>query len=412
VKTAQQGAPTTGSAPILGGHIPVLDGVRGLAILLVLIVHFGGSAADKALASGSIIERVYVRVVDTFGAGVDLFFVLSGFLITRILLGARGAPHALRSFYARRVLRIFPLYYFALFLVLVVLASFLSRPPPVETILHRQGWLWAYAGNVGSGLLDISWNEGWMRLDHFWSLAVEEHFYFFWPALALNLAPRKLARLCWVFFFSAIVIRLAFLGAGMRDASYQLTPCRLDALSLGALVAIASFETRTVERLLGGARVAMAVGLFGILAVAVLGHARSWLWWTTGAVHTSFAVFFVGLLVLVLASPEGARLSRAFRHPTLRTLGKYSYGLYVWHEILRPFLRNWVPVARLEAVLHSRLLGVCAYTVICTAASFAVAFTSWHVFEKQFLKFKDRVPYRSADAAVPARPDAGAAPAS
>lgn len=379
-------------------HVPVLDGVRGLAILLVLVVHFGGSAADRALATGNLIERVYARVVDTSGCGVDLFFVLSGFLITRILLDARGADHPLRAFYIRRVLRIFPLYYLALFIVLIVLPPLVGTSPGVEDILSHQSWLWAYGGNIACGVFGVQWNQDWMRLDHFWSLSVEEHFYFVWPALALYLAPRTLARACGCFVVGAIVVRLAVLHAGMVDASYQLTPCRLDALSLGALVAIVAFERGTVAPLVRIARYCVVGGLAAVIALAVVSARKEpSLWWTTGTVHTVFAIFFAGLLVLTLASPAEGWLARAFSHRALRALGKYSYGLYVWHEILRPWFHQWFPLEELETAVGSRLIGVLGYALVCIAASMVVAYVSWHAFEKHFLRLKARAPYRTRD---------------
>jgi peptidoglycan/LPS O-acetylase OafA/YrhL len=373
-------------------HVPALDGVRGLAILLVLLVHFAGSAADPALASGSAIERVFARLIDTSGCGVDLFFVLSGFLITRILLHSRGGAQPFRRFYARRVLRIFPLYYLALFIVLVVVPPFAGRPPGVREILDRQGWLWLYGGNIACGVLGYSWNQGWMRLDHFWSLAVEEHFYFVWPFLALRLPIRTLVQLLGVFVVLAITAKIALVGYGMIDASYQLTPCRLDALSLGALIAIVASRGQ-LARYVGAARRAMLLAAAAVVVLGAVSHLRPWLWWTTALVHTMFALFFAGLLVLVLTGERAGRLTGAFSHASLRTLGKYSYGLYVWHEILRPFLHEWVPLAGLEQALHSRLLGVVGYAAVCIAIAFAVAYASWHLFEKHFLGLKSRVEY-------------------
>ena len=384
-------------------HLPALDGVRGLAILLVLVVHFAGSAADPALASGSIVERVFVRLIDTSGCGVDLFFVLSGFLITRILLCSRGGVQPFRRFYARRVLRIFPLYYLALFVVLVIVPQLAGKPPGVREILDRQGWLWLYCGNIACAILGYSWNQGWMRLDHFWSLAVEEHFYFVWPFLALRLPIRSLVQLLWVFVVLAITAKIALVGYGMIDASYQLTPCRLDALSLGALIAIAA-SRGDLARYLGAARRAMLLAALGVVALGMVSHLRPWLWWTTALVHTMFAVFFAGLLVAVLSGDGRSRLAGAFSHPALRTLGKYSYGLYVWHEILRPFLHDWIPPAALEQALHGRLLGVLAYAAVCIAIAFAVAYASWHLFEKHFLGLKSRVEYTAGPKSRKAAP--------
>jgi peptidoglycan/LPS O-acetylase OafA/YrhL len=370
-------------------HIAVLDGVRGLAVLLVLLVHFAGSAADPLLATGSPLERGYARLIDTSGCGVDLFFVLSGFLITRILLHSRGGLQPFRRFYLRRLLRIFPLYYLALFVVLAIMPVFAGKPPGVQEILDRQGWLWLYGGNIACGLWGYSWNQDWMRLDHFWSLAVEEHFYLVWPFLALYLPVRHLARLLWALVFVAIAAKVAFLGAGMTDASYQLTPCRLDALSLGALIAIAAMNDH-LERYVPAARFAVVFSALGTVALGLVSKSQPWLWWTTAMVHTLFAALFAGMLVLVLTGASDGWLARTFSHPGLRTLGTYSYGLYVWHEILRPFFHAWIPIELLDELARSRLLGVLLYAAICIALSFGAAYLSWHLYEKHFLKLKSR----------------------
>src|SRR4051794_604846 len=130
-----------------GGHMPALDGLRGLAILMVMIHHFGGGI-DHGRAG---LDLWFSRIVGTGWCGVDLFFVLSGFLITGILYDTKDAHRGLGNFYARRMLRIFPLYY-GLLLVLFVILPIVSRGPTpgIEKVAQNQGWLWFYCSNIAA----------------------------------------------------------------------------------------------------------------------------------------------------------------------------------------------------------------------------------------------------------------------
>src|SRR5215468_8569908 len=121
----------------VGGHLPGLDGVRGLAILLVLAVHFVGNATPVSWG-----ERIAVKLGNYGVLGVDLFFVLSGFLITGLLLDSKGDPHYFRNFYARRTLRIFPLYYAVLALLFIALRLVATPTPLLGVARQHQGWLW------------------------------------------------------------------------------------------------------------------------------------------------------------------------------------------------------------------------------------------------------------------------------
>src|ERR1700677_2473843 len=173
------------------GHIPALDGVRGVAILLVLINHF---SPEKDY--GNTLAKIFQPVTNSMTVGVDLFFVLSGFLITGILLRSRSSNRYFRNFYSRRALRIFPLYYF----VLILLAIGLHVIPSwrnLTTLRDAWPWYWFYGTNylicqTGFTFLD----HAQVSLGHFWSLAVEEHFYLFWPLMVWLLSDRALLRLC------------------------------------------------------------------------------------------------------------------------------------------------------------------------------------------------------------------------
>ncbi|MBS0244284.1 MAG: acyltransferase, partial [Proteobacteria bacterium] len=171
-----------GPHTLQSGHIPALDGIRGLAVIMVLLFHFICAATPL-----NNIEALVIRFFNYGAYGVELFFVLSGFLITGILYDARSKPNYFKNFYIRRTLRIFPLYYGVLFLTFVVapLIPWLSGPT-LSYMAEHQAWAWLYATNV---FIAIKGYWAYAYLEHFWSLSVEEHFYLFWPFLVYWLAP-------------------------------------------------------------------------------------------------------------------------------------------------------------------------------------------------------------------------------
>jgi peptidoglycan/LPS O-acetylase OafA/YrhL len=149
-------------------HLAPLDGLRGVAVLLVMVCHFGPELPVATRGANAL-----ARVLSAGWVGVDLFFVLSGFLITRILLAARGSPGYFTNFYARRVLRIFPLYYATLLMVFVVL-PWLGVTAAPEPAASHQAWLWTYTSNLlVARLRSFVFLTPAANLNHFWSLAIE-----------------------------------------------------------------------------------------------------------------------------------------------------------------------------------------------------------------------------------------------
>lgn len=211
-----------GSAPAsLAKHWTVLDGVRGLAILLVMSYHF-----TMGMSGQSLYSRLLFKLTTVGWCGVNLFFVLSGFLITGILYDTRSASHRFRNFYMRRALRIFPLYYGTL-LVLFGLLPWMNRwTDGFKGIEHAWPWLWTYSTN-----LLILLQGKWFPLSHFWSLAVEEHFYLVWPLVVFTLDRKSSVRVCLALIAIAFVVRIGLVRQGLVLSAYTLTLSRMDGLA-------------------------------------------------------------------------------------------------------------------------------------------------------------------------------------
>lgn len=373
-----------------GKHIPALDGVRGFAILLVLLYHssfFGGSRSPHVV-------DVTVRQMFSFGwAGVDLFFVLSGLLITGILLDSRDSPYYYRSFYARRVLRIFPLYFAFLASVLWILPLVREMEPSFATFRQEQVWYWTYLFNWRVA------SEGWpdfRPLGHFWSLGVEEQFYLFWPLVVMLFRRQTLARICVGLILGSLALRIWLVFGGWSVAAYVLTPGRLDALAMGSLLAIWVRNPATHPVLARHAPRLLLVCVLTIGAVFLI-HGSFWPWGTvTLTLGLSLATLAsASLLATVLLRPDLNCLARIFRSPGMRFLGKYSYGIYVVHHPLVFFLgRSRLRASDWPQWGDTEVLGTFIVMAIGIGLSIAIALLSWNLLEAPFLRMKRHFPYR------------------
>ena len=348
-------------------HVPALDGVRGLAIALVLLSHV---MHDRVSSAGWI--------------GVDLFFVLSGFLITGILWDSRERPHRARTFYIRRALRILPLYYGVLF------ALFVAVPivHPVHTdeyrqLVSEQWWYWAYLPNW---LIALKHPVDGGSLAWFWSLAIEEQFYLVWPLVVWHASRRTIVRVCTSTMVVGLAIRcvLVFMHAGAfqsRPLVYMLTPCRLDGLVVGALIAMKVREPGGYNALRRRIRVPALVSAALLCALALLqledgapAMARSPILETVG--YPALAIAFGGLLVASLGPCRQIMSS-----PLLRWLGLYSYGLYVLHPFVIRAFRERSPL----------VFGSWEFAIATTATSVAIAWLSYQLYERHWLALKNRL---------------------
>jgi peptidoglycan/LPS O-acetylase OafA/YrhL len=362
--------------PNLKGHVPALDAIRGLAILLVTGYRFWELPLGDNVSSDPL-----AHVFSLGLRGVDLFFVLSGFLITGILLDAKQKPYYFRNFYMRRTLRIFPLYYavLAVTFVLLPLAGW-STARLFPQAHSNQAWLWLYGANVLQSLRG-EWCLG--GFNHFWSLAVEEHFYFVWPFVIYCCSRRTAMIACGGIIGAALVARVGWLVCGGNDiAAETFTLLRMDALAMGGLLALTIRGPGGVKALYPWA-IAGVVLLGAVLLPIALLHKR-----LLAIPELLFAAFFAATILLALTASKASWWGKLWNSPVLRFFGKYSYGMYVFQNLLIPIVATWLSVDILQQQLGSQFLAKVAYLALMSALTIAAAVASWHLFEKHVLKLK------------------------
>ena len=359
------------AASVWSGHIPALDGIRGLGILLVLVYHYASSANVLG------IETPILALAGIGWSGVDLFFVLSGFLITGILYDSKGKEKYFRNFYARRTLRIFPLYYAAAFAIILLDAiwryDLLGGANPL--------WIIFYGGNFQMAL-----EGGGSILDHFWSLAIEEQFYLVWPMVVLALSRKKLMMVAAAMIVIAPLFRAALV---MNDAPslavYVLTPARMDSLAMGALIALAIRGPKGIEALVPWAWAAGLTALAGFVAIVGV---RQTFYSGDPVILTAglslLLVFYGGLLILSLTFRP---LTSVMELPIMRWFGRYSYGLYVFHPIVNMILLHSPLTEQFGEMndIKAAMLLVLAFT-LCMG----MAILSFRFFEAPLLRLKSR----------------------
>jgi len=401
------------------GKFQSLDGLRAIAIILVFFHHVKDHIPPVVPA-----VKFFQYYVWQGWIGVDLFFVLSGFLITGLLIDSREATNYLSGFYGRRILRIFPLYYSVLIGAIVTSQILTSvhapQAPAVAALVPLPQDRWVYLSFLTNwtGLWAAQWDSSFRSiLAHFWSLAVEEQFYFVWPFIVWVVRPRAVPWIAGIVAGLSAIIRLAWVlhwGTGIvapQSVEIQLaTICRLDGLFIGALCAYFYRDPKLMLRIRKWLPSVAALGVGSYLMVfsgmlffpqrtrlLLYGPAPS-VFHSLGDATVlvllcggySLLALGFGALVLLAAYTErdGSLMQRLLQSRVLAPIGKYSYGIYVFH-IPIIVLANTFLFPRLSAQSGSDgALTECAYIVVLAAASFSIAAISYELFEKKILRFK------------------------
>ena len=310
-------------------------------------------------------------------------------LITGILLDARGQAGFFRTFYLRRTLRIFPLYY-AYVIGVVFVAAPLAWSPSWAADVRAGHWpYWFYIAN---------WTQtndaGVHGMTHLWSLAVEEQFYLVWPLLVYALSRRGLMALAVVMVVTGPLVRSVMFASGLpSDATYLFTMARWDALAAGALLAASLRNDRSralVQALRGKLTALLALALVALIVKQHGFHSEE----APVAIIGQSLIVGLSFCLLSYAVDSGTRtshhLQRLLAWRRLRTVGKYSYAMYILlfpiHHALKVPLGPWV-TATDDSL---RIVRVVMYLVLILVLSFSVALLSWHIIEKPFLTLRDK----------------------
>jgi peptidoglycan/LPS O-acetylase OafA/YrhL len=370
-------------------HIPGLDGIRGLAILTVITYH-----AARNLAYVSSHEQIVQGMVGAGWISVDVFFVLSGFLITGVLLDAKDSATFFRSFYARRVLRIVPLYIvFVTVVVLVAPALGWTTPQDGATLRSSQGWYWSYL--VNAIIARRGWSAAPWHTGHLWSLSVEEQFYLLWPVIVFAAGRKTLLRIALGAAVTSAALRTVLvLVHGPSIGMYVLLPVRMDGLAVGAVLAVLARDPdvwTTVRKWApAGALIALSTLVMVYRRELLAPTAK----WTEIAAYPALALLGGAAIVAAVDAPSRSIVGRIFAHPVLRFFGRYSYGLYVWHQLAIAWLAARVlSPSRLPVVAGSHLPGNALFVLVAFGVSLGWALVSWCVVEYPFLALKRFVPY-------------------
>jgi len=316
--------------------------------------------------------------------GVQLFFVLSGFLITRNLFALRGTENYFRTFFGRRVLRIFPLYFSALIVAFVIVPQLVNLDAKTLASQTHQIWLWTFLSNwvqpFGLGVDGFS---------HFWSLAVEEQFYLIWPLVILVCNAPRVRSICLILAVMALLIRIGCVAGGVRpEIPYMFTVCRMDALALGAIIATLTTSSARVSWLSARPTQWLLLIVMVLVLVGLSTHvfnAFDYLTLTMGQTALSIGFAMIVWLIVELELTHKAHwLLRLLNTKALRSIGKYSFAMYVFHLPIAIAMEPWLARHLASTDVY---FGVVNSLLVIIAAYLASA-VSYHALEKHFLRLK------------------------
>ena len=350
-------------------YIPQLDGIRGLAILLVITFHYFG----------------FLKIFSFGWSGVDLFFVLSGYLITSRLYALKNDKNYFSKFYINRALRILPVYYLSLIFFYIGFNLLLS-PVNLPSFTYYNRYWWSFFLFLENWTFIKEW-PAQDHLLHFWSLAIEEQFYLIWPLfLYVFLSKKYFSKLILLLLLVIITLRCVIYlqHPEFREFPYYLinTFCRMDGFIIGGVLFLIQ-QKRNLK----------PVQNFYLLLIAVIA-AGIYFTNTTQANpfistigYTLLALFFAGLINFITINPNSS-LSNAFKVWWLRFIGRISYGLYIYHWIIYRFLHPKISFWMNNILIDQKDLVNWVSLFTCLIVSLVISTISYFYFESYFLKMK------------------------
>ena len=376
-------------------RIPQLDGIRGVAILLVLCWHY---FAGIRFQPGNAFLQFFKNMLSFSWSGVDLFFVLSGFLIGGILMDHRESKNYFKVFYIRRICRIFPMYFILLFGFLLLKSVIDNYTNPGSSWLIGGSFsLWPYITFLQNFYMAIGEYFRPHPLAVTWSLAVEEQFYLILPFILWTLPNKKIPFVCLFLILSAPVIRTFIMIQPFslnKSAALILLPSRMDSLLIGVVGAwlLRNDECRNILRnnvdfitiafmVLFAGTLLFSIGNFGHLSLAMTPMGYTWL-----------ATLYLLLIFIGILSEKGW-IKLILTAMPLRWLGRHSYTVYLFHLMFLGIFHYLISKSAPAIESNRGLLS----SVSALIATILFAWISWAAIEKPFIRFGHRFRYAKAD---------------
>lgn len=340
-----------------------LDGTRGIAALMVVFFHFFTYPNSLYLENLNFYQKIF-----EFGQhGVSLFFVLSGFVITRILIHTKSSKDYFYRFYKRRILRIFPLYYFFLF-VFYLFPLVIGE----QTVNFKQQLpFYFYLQNL-TNILNIEATGP----PHYWSLAVEEHFYMIWPLVLFFIDKKHLGKLILLYILFTFFLKYYMLNEGITINKFTLT--RMDQIMMGSYLAILEIkgffkEKYALKKMIGAGLLIVPIAVATYLLSGVYPFAKEMF------KYPILGILFFSIIGSLICMNERNLINRILSSSLFQYLGKISYGIYVWHILVLIFLYKFFSFENLLVDL-----------VLTIGLTILLAHLSYYYFEVYFLKLKDK----------------------
>ncbi|KXU93343.1 acyltransferase [Caballeronia megalochromosomata] len=360
-------------------HVRELTGLRCVAVTMVVIGH-----AEHMIDGGYTGLLAPLRWISDGRLGVLIFFVLSGYLITGILNAEWKASGSIRllPFYAKRALRIWPAFY--TYLVIVALLSIAGLVDiDARQIAFAALHLWNYSAIAGMGSLNVAHADGAWYLGHFWTLALEEQFYWFWPPLLLYILRKDSQRALVALIVLVPLVRIAtyFAAPGLRGQLSMMLHTGIDPILIGCFVALNKDALKArVASLPWGPAIPTAMVLLLLFAMPLVQARLGGLWRATYG--TTIESAMVGFVIVVLTSRKDFWFSRLLRTAPFVHIGTISFSLYLWQQ------------------LFSNVHSPVAYRFpLCVIGALVSATLSYYLIETPFLRIKDRFGMRRRSAA-------------
>jgi peptidoglycan/LPS O-acetylase OafA/YrhL len=346
-----------------GHYIKEFDGWRGVGILFVILAH---SATQYFIGAWIFME---------------MFFVMSGFLITGILVDTKPKPGYYKNFMARRIVRVFPLYYLSLIIFFFVLPETWMD---FSYYNNRQAWYWLYGTNW---LMSIEGRSPTQTIDHFWSLAIEEQFYITWPLMVWIFSRKNLVRFCLFLFVASYIFRNIGLQLGfVIPFPYVATLGRMEPIVLGSLIALLVRSNKSILEKI----TPYVLLIFGLLSIVSFIYAGSFHMdhpVNYRFTYTMVDIFFAGMITLTLSSNLPVLLRRIFRHPFIIKVGVMSYGLYIFHNIIFSLVEHNYKTSFVQ-LTGNEIAGHAAVVVCALLITAPVVYTIHKYIEVPLWKFK------------------------